>query len=659
MRRLFWLLGLLCASVALAQNQAKEPLAALPGDTVQVTTATELESRDHIVVTLTAAPEQCAVASGASAAPASSTPPPCPTIDPIGVDGPGQKSFSFSLPPNACVCLYKMTATATGPTPPPTEQNKNPTPPPSRNIDITSPQYIRVSEKPPTVTGVSPKAIYSDDAFWTPWSDDAAAATVVFLGPATLKGKGEYSVRFAARALPPCSPDINDPKKSAINCFRRDESKSQDGQVAFLVGGKHFLSDFKGKQAVSLVRNGVESAPQDLTVVNAASSTPLVFALGITLALALLIYGLLYAAGKTMQQRSGKGYLLTALFLDEETQTYSLSKCQFYAWTFASVLGYVFFAVARSVVQGSPEFPDIPGNLPGILLFSAGTSVLSTGITSTKGSKGAGEVHPTLADFITTGGVVAPERLQFVVWTVTGIFSFLTIVFQSDPLTVSTLPTIPAGFLQLMGISSAGYLGGKLARKAGPVIKGVMVDSITGAGDQTQLTLKLTGTNLDPNAQIKVDGEPIRDSLFQVSGTPDPQTKLCTDLTVVLKGAAAKVVNTHLLTVVNSDSQAADVTYPADPMIVDPVTVAHAITLQKVDLTGDHFAAGTTAQWKDAAGTVKDIPSGTGTPASEAVVFNNPKSLSVFLIPGSTTGDGQLTLFSPLKLGVTTKITVT
>ena len=659
MRRFSWFLLLLCASAALAESQAKEPLAALPGDTVQVTTATELQPTDTIQVNLTAAPEQCAVASGASPASASAAPPSCPTIDPITVNGPAQKSFSFSIPPNACACLYKLTATATAPTPAPTEQNKSPTPPPSRNIDITSPQYIRMSEKPPTVTGVSPKAIYSDNTFWTPWSDDAATASLVFLGPATLKTAGDYSMRVAGRALPPCAPNINDPKKSEISCFRPDASKSQNGQIAFAVGGKHFLSDLKGKQAVSLVHNGAESVPQDLTVVNAASSTPLVFALGITLLLVLLVYGLLYAAGKTMWARSGRGsFLLNALFLDEETQTYSLSKCQFYAWTFASVLGYIFFAVARSVVQGSPEFPDIPGNLPGILLFSAGTSVLATGITSTKGSKGAGEVHPTLADFITTGGVVAPERLQFVVWTVAGIFSFLTIVFQSNPLTLTTLPAIPAGFLQLMGISSAGYLGGKLARKAGPVIKGINAGQVTETGD---LPLKLTGENLDPKPKVKLDGQPIREQLVDYSppATPDPQTGFCTELTIVLKKEAAKVVGTHTLTVVNGDSQAADVTYPADPMIVNPATVAHATDVQKVEITGDRFVAGTYGQWKDAAGAVKDLPSGTGTPTSEAVVFNNPKSLSVYLKPGSTTGDGQLTVFSPLKLGVTTKVTVT
>jgi hypothetical protein len=658
MRKFFVLVLLLSASAALAQNLAKEPIAAFPGDTIQVTTITALQTTDTIQVNLTAASEQCVVGPGGAPAQPPGTPPSCPNIGPISVEGPAQKSFSFSLPPNACVCLYNLTVTATAAPEAPTPQTPKPTPPSPRNIDISSPQYVRVNERPPTVTGLSRKAIYRDES--GSWS-------LVFLGPPTLsKATGDYGLRFAGHALPLCAkdprkvpPELIDPKDSEVSCFR--SAASQQGQIAFDVGGKQFLSEFKGKQSVSLVRNGAESALQELYVVNASPTTPRNYALGITLALVVLIYVLLNASGKTMPAKSGNGsYLLTALFLDEETQTYSLSKCQFYAWTLAAVLGYVFFAVARSVVQGSPDFPDIPGNLPGILLFSAGTSVLATGITNTKGSKGAGQIHPTLADFITSGGVIAPERLQFVVWTVVGIFSFLTIVFQSDPLIVSTLPKIPEGFLQLMGISSAGYLGGKLARKAGPVIKGIKVDGITGTGDHTQLTLKVTGENLDPKAKIKLDGQPIRDSLFQFqpSGTPDPQTGFCTELTVVIQEAAGYVVNTHTLTVVNSDSQAADVGYPVDPMIVNPVTVAHATTLQRVEVTGDRFADPTYAQWKDAAGTVKDLPTGTGTPTAPAVVFNNPKSLSVWLVPGDKPGEGQLTLFSPLKLGVTAVVTV-
>ena len=129
------------------------------------------------------------------------------------------------------------------------------------------------------------------------------------------------------------------------------------------------------------------------------------------------------------------------------------------------------------------------------------------------------------------------------------------------------------------------------------------------------------------------------------SGTADPQSGFCTELTVVVKEAAAYVLNTHTLTLVNGDAQAADVTFPVDPMVVSPVSVAHGTTLQRVEVTGDRFAAAdfgrTFARWKNAAGTETDIPSGTGTPTAPAVVFNNPKSLSVWLVPGLDQGNSS------------------
>jgi hypothetical protein len=172
----------------------------------------------------------------------------------------------------------------------------------------------------------------------------------------------------------------------------------------------------------------------------------------------------------------------------------------------------------------------------------------------------------------------------------------------------------------------------------------------------------LTGENLDPNAKIKIDGQPIRDSLFQVGGTPDPRNGFCTELTVLVREAAAYVVNTHTFTLVNSDSQSADVTFPVDPMIFNPVTVAHATTLQELrsrETASPPQPERYPQRWKDAAGTVVELPSQTGTPSTPAVVFNNTKSLSAWFAPGATPGEGQLTVFSPVGLGFTAKVTVT
>ena len=306
-------------------------------------------------------------------------------------------------------------------------------------------------------------------------------------------------------------------------------------------------------------------------------------------------------------------------------------------------------------------------------LVSAGTSVLATGITSSKGSKGAGEVHPTLGDFITTGGVVAPERLQFVVWTVVGIFTFLTIVFMSDALTLSDLPTIPNGFLELMGISSAGYLGGKLARKPGPVIKMpvsvVDVTDMSAANAQLPvqyrptdatvtpsgyvLTINIKGENLDPKAKIKIKGQPLRADQFWITGAnPDPQTGFCTELNVSVNSATEYVENptTATLTFVNSDGQAADATFLTDPMSIDTVAAlpaAPAPDPANVAVAGKNFVVDTTAQWQ---------PPGVGAvPVNANVTFTSATQLTIER-PQNVVAGYKLILTSPVGLRASLEI---
>jgi hypothetical protein len=166
---------------------------------------------------------------------------------------------------------------------------------------------------------------------------------------------------------------------------------------------------------------------------------------------------------------------LTALFLDRETATYSLSKFQFYIWTAVSVMAYLYLAASRAWVQGVWTFIALPDNLPGIVFISGATGVMAVVATNSRGPKGAGDVHPSLADFVSSGGVVAVERVQFLIWTIIGALMFLFLSLFQTPVDILELPKVPDSFLQLMGISSLGYLGGKFARKPGPVINDIAV----------------------------------------------------------------------------------------------------------------------------------------------------------------------------------------
>lgn len=55
-----------------------------------------------------------------------------------------------------------------------------------------------------------------------------------------------------------------------------------------------------------------------------------------------------------------------------------------------------------------------------------------------------------------------------------------------------------------MGLSSAGYLGGKLARKPGPVIDQITVVS---RKDDQELVLQITGSSLSRDAGFKISDE--------------------------------------------------------------------------------------------------------------------------------------------------------
>jgi hypothetical protein len=220
-----------------------------------------------------------------------------------------------------------------------------------------------------------------------------------------------------------------------------------------------------------LIRAGLgddTSEPQRLQVYSMGIWAVTVRAGIVALALALLPLLLLsfLPRGSFIERES---YKLRLLFLDPETDTYSLSKLQFYLWTVAALFGYAYLFISRVFVQHG-GWPELSGNLPGIIAISAGTSVSSQFITVSKGSKGSGSIYPGFADLITSGGVVAPDRVQMLLWTFFGVGAYIVSVVGLYPGTVNTLPTIPDGLMYLMGLSSAGYLGGKLARKAGPVI---------------------------------------------------------------------------------------------------------------------------------------------------------------------------------------------
>lgn len=310
----------------------------------------------------------------------------------------------------------------------------------------------------------------------------------------------------------------------------------------------------------------------------------------VALLLALLPLGLLSFV-KQKYAVADESYKFRMLFLDQETDTYSLSKLQFYLWTVAAIFGYTYLFVSRVGVQFQ-AWPDVPGTLPAIIAVAAGTAVGSQVITATKGAKGAGDEKPGFADLITSGGVVAPDRLQMLLWTLLGVGAFFVATLQQGPGTISDLPAVPERLLYLMGLSSLGYLGGKMARKAGPIIDEI---SLT-PEDSDEAILK----SRNAASQLPDFAAPIADAQTRMQTpkvTGNAQTKAAIDsFCNAIKSAGAAMTSTDLTKLVGdlgnfrqTAEQAADVV--AEDFIAGKATQADAETAQQAAAALQDFSA--------------------------------------------------------------------
>ena len=367
------------------------------------------------------------------------------------------------------------------------------------------------------------------------------------------------------------------------------------------------------------------------------------------LGLAAIIFALV-RRGIRENRLAGEHYgPLAAFFLDRQTNSFSLSKFQIVAWTVVAVFGFVYLFLCRTFVQWNFTFPPIPEGLPTLLGVSAGTTVVATGITAQHGSKGAGPLHPSMADFISSGGIIAGDRFQFFVWTVVGCLGFLAIILSQDPAALTQLPDVNGTFLTLMGISSAGYLAGKLVRDPGPIIQLLTITEVnrTTATWHALMKLELKGQNLSDQAVVKVDNEELAPNKFAIVGKtkqdPASNTPWFSVVEITLLEAEKYLTGSHLIYLVNDDGQSATETFPVNPVSVDPVPPIKAgqdpITLQ---LLGRNYSAGFHGTWVDASGRENTIPDAN-------IKFVDENQMDVTLVPGAA-GAGKLILETPAKL---------
>jgi hypothetical protein len=155
-----------------------------------------------------------------------------------------------------------------------------------------------------------------------------------------------------------------------------------------------------------------------------------------------------------------------------------------------------------------------------------------------------------VADLVVHGGVLALDRVQQVVWTLIALGMFVRITVSTYA-TAEGLPDIPNDLLMLMGLSSAGYLGGKIVRGAGPVIDEVIPR-------EGSLSLIIKGKHLSKEAFVWVDGAQVTKVTATADDPADP-TKFATELQVPLDISMADWwAQEHAITVINNDAQRAE-----------------------------------------------------------------------------------------------------
>jgi len=271
-------------------------------------------------------------------------------------------------------------------------------------------------------------------------------------------------------------------------------------------------------------------------------------ALGIVALLSLIVFVLVRFVYKVSEGQQRFNFV-KMLLLEQTNQTYSLSRAQFLAWLLVIVFSYLFLFFAHGFIEGDWFFPNI-GNAVYAFFISLGTLIISQGTSMVQGPKGAGELHPSLADLVVHGGVLALDRVQQLIWTAIalGMFVYITI---STYATASALPEIPMQLIVLMGLSSAGYLGGKMVRGAGPVI-----DEASSTADTV---VNVKGKHLSKDAFVWFDGERV-EKVEVVADDPDDPVKFAKELKLTVPALTVDGWNAvhHAITVINNDAQRAD-----------------------------------------------------------------------------------------------------
>jgi hypothetical protein len=426
-------------------------------------------------------------------------------------------------------------------------------------LSIPNPPAAPAAEPPKTlatITSVAPGTAYAENDLFS---------FEIFGGDFPDPSAGSYLLEVSGRVVSPIEVTKEACSIATTPCLK------WIGPEHLTVSGIQRADVYQWKTPVRLRINNAWAGPKTLIFSKWQRHWPFLASSAFVVASFLII---LLVFRQKSQVGAGAGYnVITRFLLDADTNSYSLSKFQVFSWLTIMVFAYVYVLFCRITIQGVMEWPEFPGPLAGMFGLSLGAMVASTAVTEGKGNKGAGAADPSFADFFSSGGVVAADRFQFFLWTLVGFMGYLSLLWFSDPTTITVVPTVPEGLLYLMGVSAGGYIGGKLARQPGPNITGLKASLDFPANG---LHLRILGDNLSPAATMQIGGQEVKTVvrpatvISQAQGRTGFATEM--ELAVTAPNPAWFTTGTHTLRLINDDGQFAEKDYSIGIATTGPFT---------------------------------------------------------------------------------------
>jgi len=156
----------------------------------------------------------------------------------------------------------------------------------------------------------------------------------------------------------------------------------------------------------------------------------------------------------------GKWNILPNILLDVETNTYSLSRFQAFAWTIVLLGSYFYIAICTGLILRDGIIPDFNPSLIGLMSISY-TGLISSHFLGKKNPKNEiTDQPPELSNLFSSGGIVDISRLQLLFFTLVAIGVYIYNLAIDN--TLNGLPDIPPTLHGLLLTSQGSYIGGKL-----------------------------------------------------------------------------------------------------------------------------------------------------------------------------------------------------